>query len=275
MSRSARRPLAGRVVAITGGARGIGAATARRLEASGARVTVGDLDPTGGALSLDVTDRESFAAFLDAVEERHGPLDVLVNNAGVMHVGPFLEEPDEWTRRQLEINLQGPILGMKLALPRMLDRGGGHVVNVASLASRIGIPGEAVYSASKFGLYGVTEAVRRELRGSSVELSVVMPGLVRTQLAAGTLEGSAVLAPEQVAEAVAGVLERPRFDVYVPAYTAALDRLMAALPRSPKEAALRALGVGRNTENTTRAQRSAYEDRVAALARDRGGRKAS
>lgn len=275
MSRSARRPLAGRVVAITGGARGIGAATARRLEASGARVTVGDLDPTGDALPLDVTERESFAAFLDAVEGRHGPLDVLVNNAGVMHVGPFLEEPDEWTRRQLEINLQGPILGMKLALPRMLGRGAGHVVNVASLASRMGVPGEAVYSASKFGLYGVTEAVRRELGASPVELSVVMPGLVRTQLAAGTLRGSSVLAPEQVAEAIARVLERPRFDVYVPAYTAALDRLMAALPRSPRDAALRALGVGRNTESTTREDRAAYEDRVAALARERGGRNLS
>ena len=173
--------IAGLVVAVTGGARGIGDATARALAARGARVVTGDLP------ELDVTSRESFAAWLEAA----GPIDVLINNAGVMHVGPFLEESDEWTRRQVDVNLHGVILGMKLALPAMVARGSGHVINVASAAAKIGVPREAVYAASKHAVLGVSQSVRLELRGSGVDLSVVMPGLVRTELASGTLQGRA------------------------------------------------------------------------------------
>ncbi len=200
-------PLPGRTVAITGGARGIGRATAAELHRRGARVVVGDLDPGAAgldgvtALPLDVTDEASFAAFLDAA----GPVDVLVNNAGVMHVGPFLEEPEGWTRRQVEINLLGVINGMQAVLPQMLARRRGHVVNVASAAARVAIRNEAVYSATKHAVAGVTEAVRLELRGSGVHLSLVMPGLVRTELAVATLEGrgTIVLEPADVAAAIA------------------------------------------------------------------------
>lgn len=252
------------MVAVTGGARGIGAATADVLRSRGAKVAIGDLDPEGDAIALDVTDRGSFTAFLDEVERRHGPLDVLVNNAGVMHVGPFLQESDDWSRRQLDINLWGVILGMKLALPRMLARGGGHVVNIASMAARIGIRNEAVYSASKHGVYGVSEGVRHELRGTGVELTVVMPGLVRTELAAGTLQGSVVLSPRDVGTAIAGALERPRFDLYIPRRFGALDGLVRPLPRPARETILRALGTERNTAATTGSDRAAYERRVEA-----------
>jgi short-subunit dehydrogenase len=272
MSRRPVRPIAGRVVAITGGARGIGLATARLLAARGARVAVGDLDGAaaeragaelggfGGA--LDVTSRESFSAFLAGAAAALGPLDVLVNNAGVMHVGPFLEEDDDWTRRQLEVNAFGVALGMKLALPAMVARGGGHVVNVASAAARIGVPREAVYSASKHAVAGLSEAVRSELRGTGVELSVVLPGLVRTELAAGTLKGSLVLGPERVAAAIARTLERPRFEVYVPRAYAGLSLLGALLPRPARERLLRAAGAERATAHTTPADRAAYEHRV-------------
>jgi short-subunit dehydrogenase len=262
-------------VAITGGARGIGLATARRLAASGARVAVGDLDGPlaervaaelgGYGSALDVTRRESFAAFLAATQARLGPLDVLVNNAGVMHVGPFLEEDDGWTRRQLEINVGGVALGMKLALPGMVGRGRGHVVNVASAAAKVGIPREAVYSASKHAVAGLSEAVRGELRGSGVELSVIMPGLVRTDLAAGTTRGSLVLAPEQVAAAIAGALERPRFEVYVPRSYAALALIATLFPRRLSEPLLRLAGTERNTARTTAADRAAYEQRIERL----------
>ena len=263
------RDIAGRVVAVTGGGRGIGLATVRALTARGARVAVGDLDAdlaaqAGGelAVALDVTSRDSFSDFLAITAERLGPLDVLVNNAGVMHVGPFLEEDDAWTRRQLDVNVHGVILGCKLALPAMVERGAGHVVNVASAAAKLGVPREAVYAASKHAVLGLSESLRGELRGTGVDLSVVMPGLVRTELAAGTLKGSLVLQPDAVARAIVGAIERPRFDVYVPRAYAGLTAIAALLPRRVREAFLRAAGVGRNTAGTTPEQRAAYEARV-------------
>jgi short-subunit dehydrogenase len=272
MPRRPVRPIAGRVVAVTGGARGIGLATARLLSRRGARVAIGDLDGAaaeraaaelgGFGRALDVTGRESFSAFLAAAADALGPLDVLVNNAGVMHVGPFLEEDDAWTRRQLDVNAFGVALGMKLALPAMVARGDGHVVNVASAAAKIGVPREAVYSASKHAVAGLSEAVRAELRGTGVQLSVVMPGLVRTELAAGTLKGSLVLSPERVAAAIARTLERPRFDVHVPRAYAGLSLLGALLPRPARERLLRAAGAERATAGTTPGDRAAYEERV-------------
>jgi short-subunit dehydrogenase len=260
-----QRQIAERVVAVTGGGRGIGLATARALAARGARVAIGDLDPAGAgdlALQLDVTSRESFAAFLETVAARLGPIDVLINNAGVMHVGPFLEEDDAWTRRQFDVNVHGVILGCKLALAAMVARGSGHIVNVASAAAKVGVPREAVYAATKHAVLGLSESLRAELRGTGVDLSVVMPGLVRTELAAGTLHGSKVLAPEDVAAAIVAVIERPRFDVYVPRSYAGIPVLAAVLPRRAREALLRAVGVGRNTARTTAEERSAYEARI-------------
>lgn len=246
-----RRRIEGRVVAVTGAARGIGAATARALEGRGARVVTGDLP------ELDVTSRDSFAAWLDAA----GPVDVLINNAGVMHVGPFTEESDAWTRRQVDVNLHGVILGMKLVLPAMVARGSGHVVNVASAAAMIGVPREAVYAATKHAVRGVSESVRLELRGTGVDLSVVMPGLVRTELATGTLRGL-VLEPADVADAIVRTLERPRFDVYVPRAYAAISTAGQLLPRPAREALLRLAGAERATARTTAAERAAYESRI-------------
>jgi len=272
------RPVASRTVAVTGGAGGIGRATAAALAARGARVAIGDLDAAlaeraaaeaGGraiGLALDVCDPEGFAAFLTEAERRLGPLDVLVNNAGVMHVGPFLEETEDWSRRQFEVNVFGVIHGMRAALPGMLERRRGHVVNVASAASRIGVRNEAVYSTTKHAVAGLSEAVRQELRGSGVELSIIMPGLVRTELAAGTTDakGTTVLAPEDVAAAIVATLERPRFAVYVPGHFGPFNRLLAVLPQRGREALLRAAGAEGHTKGDTAARRAAYEERIAA-----------
>ena len=170
-----------------------------------------------------------------------------------MHVGPFLEESDEWTRRQVDVNLHGVILGMKLALPAMVARGSGHVINVASAAAKIGVPREAVYAASKHAVLGVSQSVRLELRGSGVELSVVMPGLVRTELSTGTLKGGLILSPEDVAQAIVATIERPRFDVYVPRAYAAISTVGQLLPRRAREAVLRLAGAERATAGTTAA----------------------
>ena len=164
----------------------------------GAKVAIGDLDKPlaeqaaaelGGetvGLELDVTRRDSFANFLDQVSERLGPLDVLINNAGIMPIGPFTSEDDATARRMIDINLHGVIYGMKLALPGMRQRGRGHIVNLASQAGKAGLPGGATYCATKHAVIGLSEAVRAELRDTEIEVSVVMPAVVNTELGSGS-----------------------------------------------------------------------------------------
>jgi NADP-dependent 3-hydroxy acid dehydrogenase YdfG len=273
------RSLTGKVVAITGGARGIGRATAAALVRTGAKVAIGDVDAElaertaaelgGGtiALALDVTDRESFERFLDETEQRLGPLDVLVNNAGIMQLGRFAEESDAVAARQIDINLHGVIYGSKLALARFLPRRSGHLVNIASTAGKAGVPGGATYSATKHAVVGLTEAIRGEIRGSGVETSVVMPVPVNTELAAGLVRGrgmTATVEPEQVADAIVEALERPRHDVYVPKAITVGIRLGALLPRRLAEAIGRSAKTDRILAEADLSARAAYEQRAAA-----------
>jgi NADP-dependent 3-hydroxy acid dehydrogenase YdfG len=271
------RQLAGRVVAITGAARGIGRATAQACIGAGMRVAIGDLDLAAAqataaelghgtiALELDVSDRASFARFLDATEERLGPLDVLVNNAGIMQLGRLVDEDDATARRQVDINVHGVLHGMKEALPRMLARDFGHVVNIASTAGRVGFAGGATYSGTKHFVVGVSEAARAELRGSRVELSCVMPGIVTTELAAGLPQARLVkhTEPEAVAAAIVGVLRAPRFDVFVPRTIRPLIVLSGVLPRAAREAVARALKADRVLDLPDHGVRSEYEARAA------------
>ncbi len=253
------RTLAGRVVAITGGARGIGRATAAALVREGATVALGDLDeplaaqtaeelgPHAAAFALDVTDRASFAAFLAAVEDRFGVVDALVNNAGIMPLGPFVEEDDVTARRLVDINVHGVMLGMKLALPRFVGRGQGHLINIASAAGKSPYPGGATYCGTKYFVVGVSETVRGELRGTGVDLSVVMPVVVDTELASGvgTARGIPRVRPDDVAAAIVETLRRPRFDVYVPKAIGPLTALVTVLPRPVRELAMRVIRADR------------------------------
>ncbi|TLG00354.1 SDR family oxidoreductase [Nocardia cyriacigeorgica] len=248
-----RETLAGRVAVVTGGAQGIGREIARQLAAAGARVAIGDLD-AGAALTtaeslpgqvrafaLNVTDTESFRRFLAEVAQVWGPPDVLVNNAGVMWVGAFDAEPEAATERMLAVNLHGVIRGVRLVAPGMRERGTGHIVTVASAASKLAPPGESTYAATKHGVLGYLTGVREELRGSGVHLSVIMPGVVDTDLAAGTESGAAArLQPSDVAAVVVDVLRRPRFEVTVPAYVGPLVRLVGLLPQILRDRILRA-----------------------------------
>ena len=277
MAKQQPRNLNGRVVAITGGARGIGKATAEALVRAGARVGIGDLDADLArktaaelgenvrAYELDVTSRPSFKAFLDSVESDLGPLDVLVNNAGIMPVGPFLEETDASAVRQLDINVHGVIFGMKEALPRMQKRGSGHVVNLASVASKGGFPHLATYCATKHAVVGLSEAVRAELGESGIEFTCVMPALVNTELTSGVKAGRGVkkTEPEDVANAIVEALRVPRFEVFVPRAVGRINKVMNMLPRAGAEAIGRVLQVDKVMTQADMTGRRAYEERVA------------
>jgi NAD(P)-dependent dehydrogenase (short-subunit alcohol dehydrogenase family) len=273
-----RRSLNGKVVAITGGARGIGKATATALMRKGCRVAIGDLDrelaeqtaaALGGgtvAMSLDVTDRSSFGAFLDETERQLGPIDVVVNNAGIMPVTPFVEESDASLRRQLDINVYGVIVGTQLAIERLRPRGGGHIVNIASSAGKAGVPGIATYSATKHAVVGLSESVRAELRGSGIEVSCVMPITVDTQLTEGLADHLGVKQVDvgEVAAEIVDALELPRFDVFVPRSLKATVVLGNLMPRRVREAVGRLMGVDKVMTEVNPAARRAYEERAAA-----------
>jgi short-subunit dehydrogenase len=270
------RDLTGRSVAITGGARGIGRAIAQACVRAEMQVAIGDLDLVAArrtaaelghgtiAIELDVSNRASMRHFLDIVEERLGPLDVLVNNAGIMHLGTLVEEDDASTRRQVDINVHGVLHGMKEALPRMKARRRGHVVNIASTAGRGGFAGAATYSGTKHFVVGASEAVRFELRGSGVDISCVLPVVVRTELASGASDARFVarLEPEDVADAVIRTLQVPRFEVFVPRYMNAMMTFAAVLPRAAREAMARALKADRVFMDVDAAARSEYELRA-------------
>jgi NAD(P)-dependent dehydrogenase (short-subunit alcohol dehydrogenase family) len=270
------RSLHGNVVAITGGGRGIGRAMARALSAQGARIAVCDLDGQtaadvaaelgGGAIGLavDVTDHAALIGFIDTVEERLGPIDVLINNAGIMPVTSLVEEDDASIARQLELNLRAVIVGTREAMRRMVPRRRGHIVNVASVAGRAGFPHLATYCATKHGVVGLSEAVRAELRGTGIEVSVVMPSLVNTELISGIEQAKVkTVEPEDVATAVVEALQRPRFDVFVPKATGRLVGIGAMLPRRAREAVARLVGGDDVTRGADPAARAAYEARAA------------
>lgn len=244
MGRSERRQLEGKVVVITGGARGIGEATAQLLRAQRARVVIGDVDETLGKetadrlgleafIPVDVTDPASFAELLRRTEADVGPLDVLVNNAGIMPVGPLLDEDDRTARRVIDINVHGVITGTKLALASMRERRSGHIVNLASMAGVASVPGLATYNASKFAVVGFTDAVRLEVRPLGIDVSAILPYFVNTELAAGT-QGPRWFKkaePAQVAEVIVETLEEPVARAYVPRSTGSLVRALRKLPQ--------------------------------------------
>ena len=277
------RPVADLVVAITGGGRGIGRATAAAFLAGGARVAIGDLDgelaartaeelaTSPGArvvgLALDVADRASFAAFLDAAEAELGPLDVLVNNAGIMPTGMFADELDAMTDRMIEVNLRGVITGAKLALARFLGRGGGRIVNVASLAGLLDAPGIVTYCATKSAVVTFSRALDRELRGRGTRVSVVLPGVVNTELSAGAnyppwMNRIAAVEPAEVADAVVAASIGGATRVFVPRSLAVTLRALSLLPAPARGWTERRMGLERAFAQPDPVARDAYHRRV-------------
>ncbi|RDH74753.1 SDR family NAD(P)-dependent oxidoreductase [Mycolicibacterium moriokaense] len=273
------KTISGKTVAITGGARGIGFATAKALLARGAQVVIGDRDVAFqesavvglsklGRVSgypLDVTDRESFATFLDkARTDGGGHIDVLINNAGVMPIGPFLEQSEQAIRSSIEVNLYGVIAGCQLALPDMIARRSGHIINIASLSGLIPVPGQVVYVGAKFGVVGLTAALADEVAPHGVDVSVIMPPFTKTELISGTDTGSSIkpVEPEDIAAAVIKTLEKPKTHVSVPTplrFTAQAAQMLG--PRGRRWLNKR-LGLDSVFLNFDRAQRQNYEQRA-------------
>jgi short-subunit dehydrogenase len=223
----------GRTIAITGAARGIGHATAKALLARGARVVIGDRDvkvlesAVAGLAKfgqvtgypLDVTDQASFATFLDkARTDGQGHIDVLINNAGVMPVGPFLEQTEAAIRSSIEVNFYGVLTGCRLVLPEMVKRRRGHIVNIASMAGMVAVPGQVVYAGTKFAVVGLSTALADEFAPQGVEVTVILPTFTNTELIAGTKNTGAQkpVQPEDIAAAIVKALDKPKTHVSVP-----------------------------------------------------------
>jgi len=190
------RGLKGKTAIVTGGAAGIGAAIVERFEAEGTRVTVFDLNPKGeGQRKVDITDYE---AVKQAVADT-GPVDILVNNAGWDAFRPFLKTDPAFWQKIISINLVGAMNLLHCVLPRMVERGGGKVVSIASDAGRVGSSGEAPYSACKGGIIALTKTLARELASKGVRLNTVCPGLTETNMLMEFMKGAGN--PDKLAEA--------------------------------------------------------------------------
>jgi 3-oxoacyl-[acyl-carrier protein] reductase len=219
--------LAGKFAIVTGGTRGIGLAIAERLVREGAGVAVcgrsadavcravEQLQPLGRVFgaSADVTQAAAVGQFFQAVEGAFGALDILVNNAGAAWFHPVGEMTVEDWRRHIDLNLNGPFYCSREALPRMIRRGGGSIVNISSLAARNAFSGGAAYNAAKAGLNAFTDALMLDHRHDNIRVTTIMPGSVDTGFSghpekrAG--DTSWMIAPEDVAEIVAMVLRMP------------------------------------------------------------------
>jgi NAD(P)-dependent dehydrogenase (short-subunit alcohol dehydrogenase family) len=267
--------LQGARVAITGGARGIGLATAKELHARGATVVIGDLvasdaekaaRETGTNASghaLDVADYDSFAAFLSAAES-DGPLNVLINNAGIMPIGRFVDQSPATYRKAVEVNLIGCLNGMRVALPGMVGRGHGQVVNVASTAGKAPVPGGMAYCATKAGVVALTETARVEHAGTGVDFTCVMPNLTNTELLAGTtaLKVVPIVEPEDVARAIADAITRRKKDVFVPKIVGPILRSQPLMGRGIRDFVNRRLGAYDSFLTFDRAARASYDRRI-------------
>ncbi|MFE4456671.1 SDR family oxidoreductase [Nocardia tengchongensis] len=266
--------LAGARVLITGAGRGIGQCTAELFASKGAQVAIADVDTAAAqaaaaaldarAFELDVRDRTQW----DKVVADFGRVDILVNNAGVMPAGAFLDEPDAVGHTTMDVNVWGLIHGMRAVVPGMIERGQGHVVNVASLAGKIPIAGLAVYNASKFAAVGLSAATRLEFAPHGVSVSCVMPSAVRTRLSSGLALGGGMptVDPEDVAAAVLGTVRSRRAEVAVPNYLGPIDVALAAAPE-PAVRLVRRLFNGDRALHPADAQvRARYEEQVRSIA---------
>lgn len=221
-----------KVVALTGASSGIGEATARELAAAGMKVVIGarrterlqklvdEIRAAGGEAAfqaLDVTRRDSVEAFIAYAEAQFGRVDVLVNNAGVMPLSPLAAlKTDEWDQ-MIDVNVRGVLNGLAAVLPRFQAQGGGHVVNIASVGAHQVWPTTAVYSATKYAVWAITEGLRQE--HPDIRATIISPGVVESELADTITDATTAAAIEQartvalkaqvIARAIRYAIEQP------------------------------------------------------------------
>jgi clavulanate-9-aldehyde reducatase len=212
-------PLEGRVAAVTGASSGIGEATARALSAAGASVALGarrtdrlealaeSLDGRTLVREVDVSDEEQARAFIQAAHDELGGLHILVNNAGVMLLGPVADaDTDDW-RQMIAVNLLGLLYCTHAALPLLASSGGTDIVNVSSVAGRHANAGAAVYNMTKFGVHAFSEALRQEALHQGVRVTIVAPGFVDTELQGHNTNPLVRQATERAREQIGEVLK--------------------------------------------------------------------
>ncbi|MBN2982904.1 MULTISPECIES: SDR family NAD(P)-dependent oxidoreductase [Cohnella] len=245
-----RQSLEGRVVWITGASSGIGALTARKLAEKGAIpvLTARSADKLSdvsasirsehAAFPLDVTDPEAVSAAAERVWERFGRMDILLNNAGYGEFVPFDEATLSHFQNMMDVNYMGAVRCVKAALPYMRKAGGGHIVNVASIAGKLGTAKSTAYTASKHALLGFTSALRQELSGEGIAVSAVNPGPIDTPFfqradPGGTYVSNVrwfMMKPEKVANAIISVMESRRAEKDLPLLGSAGARIVQLFP---------------------------------------------
>jgi short-subunit dehydrogenase len=233
--------LAGKVAIVTGASAGIGAATALELARRGARVALAGRRETeleaqaraiaeqGGeaiAITTDISDAAQVSHLVERTQGELGSVDVLVNNAGIGWTKLLVHSSPAEISRIVDINLTGAILTSRAVLPAMLERRSGAVINVSSVCGRVAV--EPLYSATKYGIRGFSLALRRQLNGTNVSVSLVLPGNIRTDMTKDIDEP--MTAPEVVARAIAGLITHPRREIVVPGKHYATVWLEQGLP---------------------------------------------
>ena len=267
-------PAAGRppVAVVTGAARGIGHTIAGDLRTRGFRVVIGDLDPVAteaaaralgdgvSAVRLDVTDHDLVASVVEAIENDIGPIEVWVNNAGIMPTGRFAEQGRALVGTIIDVDYRGLVDATGVVLPAMLARRRGHIVNIASATGVKPLAGLAVYSGTKAAVIAFSDALRRELRGSGVRVSVILPNLVSTAMGAGITPpaGFGAVTPQSVSRAAMRALDTGRFALFVPGRLGPMLRVAKLLPTGVQDWLDDRLGTDRIGLGGEPAARAAY-----------------
>jgi short-subunit dehydrogenase len=224
------RQIAGKVIIVTGASSGIGKATALALAREGAQLLVvarrkHRLEEIAGAvpLALDLSRREEVETMIRVARQRFGRIDVLINNAGFGFFGTVENTPPHVIREIFDLNFEAPLLASQLAIPIMKEQGGGHIINISSVAGRRGLPLSGIYCATKFALHGLSEALRIELKESKIDVSIVSPAATQSEFPDHIRHGDVterfkpmgrVQTAEKVAEDIVRCIRRPRPEVY-------------------------------------------------------------